>query len=36
MIGPDCAVMCNSINTQTHIHTSVHTHTIEKKKGLVQ
>ena len=21
MTGPDCAVMCNSINTHTHIHT---------------
>ena len=22
MTGPDCAVMCNSINTHTHTHTS--------------
>ena len=28
MTGPDCAVMCNLINTHTHTHT--HTHTPEK------
>ena len=27
MTGPDCAVMCNLINTHTHTHT--HTHTQE-------
>ena len=26
MTGPDCAVMCNLINTHTHTHT--HTHTL--------
>ena len=28
MTGPDCAVMCNLINTHTHTHTHTHyTHT---------
>ena len=27
MTGPDCAVMCNLINTHTHTHTHKHTHT---------
>ena len=26
MTGPDCAVMCNSINTHTHTHTLTYTH----------
>ena len=25
MTGPDCAVMCNLINTHTHTHTHTHT-----------
>ena len=25
MTGPDCAVMCNLINTHLHIHTQTHT-----------
>ena len=25
MAGPDCAVMCNSINTHTHTHARTHT-----------
>ena len=25
--GPDCAVMCNLINTHTHKYTHTHTHT---------
>ena len=24
MTGPDCAVMCNLINTHTHVHTYTH------------
>ena len=31
MTGPDCAVMCNLINTHTYTHT--HTHTV--KKGVI-
>ena len=27
MTGPDCAVMCNLINTHTHTHTHTHTRT---------
>ena len=27
MTGPDCAVMCNVINTHTHTHTQINTHT---------
>ena len=27
MTGPDCAVICNLINTRTHTHTHTHTHT---------
>ena len=27
MTGPDCAVMCNLINTLTYTHTHTHTHT---------
>ena len=27
MTGPDCAVMCNLINTHTHTHTHTHKHT---------
>ena len=47
MTGPDCAVMCNLINTHTHAHT--HTHAVQEtgetgveseknvqKKGLAQ
>ena len=31
MTGPDCVVMCNLINTHTHIHTQTHSHyTINK------
>ena len=26
MTGPDCAVMCNLINTHTHTHNHTHTH----------
>ena len=26
MTGPDCAVMCNLINTHTHTHTHTHEH----------
>ena len=26
MRGPDCAVMCNLINTHTHTHTHTHDH----------
>ena len=26
MTGPDCAVMCNLINTRAHTHTHTHTH----------
>ena len=26
MTRPDCAVMCNLINTNTHTHTHTHTH----------
>ena len=26
MTGPDCAVMCNLINTHTHTHTRTHIH----------
>ena len=31
MTGPDCAVMCNLINTHTHTHT--HTHRITRMAG---
>ena len=39
MTGPDCAVMCNLINTHTHTHTHTfnkytHTHTKKRKKPL--
>ena len=33
MTGPDCAVMCNLINTHTHTHTRTHTHTHTLKVG---
>ena len=34
MTGPDCAVMCNLINTHTHTHTHTNTHTYrETEKG---
>ena len=29
MTGPDCAVICNSINTHTHTHTHTHTQVID-------
>ena len=33
MTGPDCAVMCNLINTHTHAHTRIHTHRATRKQG---
>ena len=38
MTGPDCAVMCNLINTHTHTHIYTHTHTeyeLECRNGIV-
>ena len=32
MTGPDCAVMCNLINTHTHTHKYTHTHTHTKRR----
>ena len=31
MTGPDCAVMCNLMNTHTHTHTHTHVHTHTNK-----
>ena len=33
MTGPDCAVMCNLINTHTHTHTNTHTHSNKEAGG---
>ena len=40
MTGPDCAVMCNLINTHPHPHTRTHTHThlvqrLHEQRGVV-
>ena len=33
MTGPDCVVMCNLINTHTHIHTHTQKHTRKPRKS---